>query len=476
MMEHRTIFDEPSVFVDIETNGGNGDRGRITEIAIIRIENGEIVDEYSSLVNPGSPIPYWITKLTGITDDDLVDAPYFEDIAADISRILDGAIFVAHNVRFDFSFIKRQLEACGYTFRPKLFCTVRMSRALYSEHKGHSLEKIIARHNIPVNDRHRATADAKAILDFTRLAISEKGEEAFRAAAAVQMRTKTLPPNIDEAAFATLPEGPGIYIFEDSEGSPLYVGKSVNIRSRVMSHFANDTKIAKEMKLSLSSHNISYTETETEIEALLLESAKIKELQPMYNKLLRRATKRAVFVKQVGEDGYVTISIESRNLNEETNLENIYGVYTSRMKAKSQLDSLMKTFQLCPKLLGLENSKGQCFRSQLGLCKGACIGKESAELYNRRVEYALERSKTEAWPFKGALSVKISETKALVIDQWVIKGYLTAVESGAAQLERLTNGFDMDTYKILRAYLRTHKLDTQLFNERMFENDGLLGI
>lgn len=463
------MFDGPAVFVDIETNGGSGDRGRITEIALIRVEDGEIVEEYSSLVNPGGVLPYWITRLTGITNEDVADAPYFDEIAPEVSRILDGAIFVAHNVRFDFSFVKRQLEAVGYTFRPKLFCTVRMSRALYPEHQGHSLEKIIARHHIATEDRHRAYADAKAILDFTKLAIEEKGMEAFQASIAKQMKTKTLPPNIDEAAFERIPQTPGVYIFEDAEGNPLYVGKSVNLRTRVMSHFANDTKIAKEMKLSLTSHNISFIETDTEIEALLLESAKIKELQPIHNRLLRRSIKQSVLVKGENEDGYTTISVENRQLDEETELESIYGVYTSRMKAKSRLESLMKTFQLCPKLLGLESSKGACFRYHLGLCKGACVGKESAALYNRRVEYALERSKIEAWPFQGALSVAISKTKALVIDQWIVKGYVTALEDGTTYLERLTNGFDMDTYKIIRSYLRNHKTDIRLFNDTTFD-------
>lgn len=450
------MFQSPAVFVDIETNGGSGERGRITEIALIRVEDGEVVEEYSSLVNPGSPIPYWITRLTGITNADAADAPYFDEIASEVHRMLDGAIFVAHNVRFDFSFIKRQLEALGYTFRPKLFCTVRMSRRLYPEHSGHSLEKIIARHRIATTARHRAMADAQAILDFTRLAITEKGIDAFNDAVALQMKTKTLPPNVDEAMIERLPASPGVYIFEDDEGRPLYVGKSVNIRARVRSHFANDTKIVKEMKLSLTSHTISTIETETEIEALLLESAKIKELQPMHNRLLRRKTQQAVLVKTHNEDGYTTIVIENRDLNEETELDTIYGVYTSRMKAKSRLDSLMHTFQLCPKLLGLESGNGACFRSQLGLCKGACVGKESPDTYNRRVEYALERSKIEAWPFKGELSVAISGTKALLIDQWIVKGYVTLLEDGTSYLERVTNGFDMDTYKIIRSYLRTH--------------------
>ncbi len=458
------MFSSPAVFVDIETNGGNGDRGRIIEIALIRVEDGDIVEEYSTLVNPGSAIPYWITKLTGITNADVADAPYFDEVAAEVYRILDGAIFVAHNVRFDFSFIKRQLEALGYTFRPKLFCTVRMSRALYPEHKGHSLEKILTRHAIKTDDRHRAYADARAILDFTKLAIAEKGLEAFESSIALQMKTKTLPPNIDEAAFAKIPETPGVYIFEDAEGRPLYVGKSVNLRARVRSHFANDTKIAKEMKLSLTSHSISVIETETEIEALLLESAKVKELQPIHNRLLRRTTRQSVLVKTENEEGYTSIAIESRELDQETELSSIYGVYTSRMKAKARLESLMKTFQLCPKLLGLEKTKTACFRYHLGLCKGACIGKEPAELYNRRVEYALERSKIEAWPFKGELSVAISPTKALIIDQWVVKGYMTALDDGSTHLERITNGFDMDTYKIIRSYLRNHTIKNVIQN------------
>ena len=458
------MFEHPAVFVDIETNGGSGDRGRITEIALLRVEDGELVEEYQTLINPGSPIPYWITRLTGITNDDVADAPYFDEVAGEIYRILEGAIFVAHNVRFDYSFVKRQLEALGYAFRPKLFCTVRMSRALYVEHKGHSLEKIIARHGIETDARHRAYADAKAIFDFTKLAIAEKGEEAFQASVALQMKTKTLPPNVDEADFARIPQTPGVYIFEDADKRPLYVGKSVNLRSRVMSHFANDTKIAKEMKLSLGSHSISFIETETEIEALLLESAKVKELQPIHNRLLRRKTKQAVLVKSENEDGYTTIGVENKELDDETELETIYGVYTSRMKAKARLESLAKTFQLCPKLVGLETAKGACFRYQLGLCKGACIGKESAELYNRRVEYALERSKIEAWPFKGELSVAISETKALIIDQWVVKGYITAFDDGTTHLERIANGFDMDTYKIIRSYLRAHKDRIQLLD------------
>lgn len=450
------MFEQPAVFVDIETNGGSGPRGRIIEVGLIRVEGGEVVAEYKSLVNPGGTIPVWIERLTGIKNGDLADAPYFADIAEDLSRLMDGALFVAHNVRFDYSFFRSHFAALGYEFKPRLFCTVRMSRALYPEHSGHSLEKIIRRHNITVHDRHRAYDDARAMLDFVRLAVAEKGMAAFRENIALQLKTKTLPPNMDEAKIARLPQAPGVYIFEAEDGSPLYVGKSVNIRDRVRAHFANDTKIAKEMKLSQRSFNVSFIQTDTEIEALLLESAKIKELQPMFNQLLRRKVLQSVLVKRYDAHGYSTISIENRDLSDATELERIYGVYTSKAKAKATLEDLARTYQLCPKLLSLEKTRGYCFRYQLGLCKGACGGEELPHTYNKRVELALSRSKVESWPFKTKIAIKISEFKSLVVDQWVIEGIIH--HEFDATMERLANGFDMDTYKILRNYVRRNEL------------------
>jgi len=182
------MFDEPVVFVDIETNGGMaGARGRITEIAAIRVEDEAVADTFSSLVNPGGPLPAWITDLTGISDADLVQAPYFDEIAESLKGIFAGAIFAAHNVHFDYSFLQDHFARLGFDYRPKLFCTVRLSRALYPELKGHSLEKLIQRHNLVVDARHRALADTQAIYDFTKLAFAEKGKTLFDAAKAKQL-------------------------------------------------------------------------------------------------------------------------------------------------------------------------------------------------------------------------------------------------------------------------------------------------
>lgn len=446
------MFTTPAVLVDIETNGGSGDRGRIIEVAAIKVIDGEIVDEFTSLVNPGSPIPHWITTLTGITSNDLVTAPYFDDIAYQLFTFMEGCLFVAHNVRFDYSFLKREFSSAGFDFRPPLFCTVRLSRALYPGTPGHSLEKIINRHHLHVDARHRAYDDARVLHDFMKLALNERGQDAFDANVVLQLKTRSLPPNVDESTILSLPDTPGIYIFEDDTGTALYVGKSVNIRQRVRSHFVSATAIAREMKLSLQSHNISFIQTETELEALLLESAKVKELSPIYNRMLRRKTTQSILVKDTTDDGYLTISIQNADLSQYQNLENVYGVYRTKRQAQVALESAARTYQLCPKLLGLEKAKDACFRFQLGLCRGACIGKESPVSYNTRLEFALERTKIDSWPFKSEVAVKLSETRLMIVDQWIVK---EIIEDGDEQ-QRLPveGGFDLDAYKIIRAFIR----------------------
>lgn len=456
------MVDDPFVFVDIETNGGSGVRGRVIEVAAIRVQNGDIIDTFQTFINPGTSIPYWITNLTGITENDLVHAPYFEDIAAQLYEFMAGCVFSAHNVLFDYSFLKREFKAAGYNFTPKLFCTVKMSRALYPEHHGHSLQKIIERHNLVTQNRHRAYDDALAIYEYTKLTIATKGLPVFAQNLQLQIKTKTLPPNVNEAAILNLPETPGVYIFEDDAGMPLYVGKSVNIRARVRSHFTNATSIAKELRMSLSSHNVSYITTETEVEALLLESAKVKELQPVFNRKLRRVKTQHVVVKRTDDSGYTTFTVESHDLSQYADLSHVYGVFSSKSAAKAALESTCRTYQLCPKLMGLEKTNGFCFRYQLGLCKGACGGKEQPASYNQRVEFALERLKIETWPYPTKVSVAISSVRSLLVDQWVPQGIYNHQDDTYTEL---VHSFDMDTYKILRSFIRINKPVIRLLNE-----------
>lgn len=454
------MFSEPVVFVDIETTGMSPRSSRIIEFAAIRMENGEITETFETLINPGSPISYHITRLTGITDGDVATAPYFESVAPKIDEILRGAIFIAHNVRFDYSFVKHQLELCSINFSPRMLCSVRMSRALYADQKGHSLRAIIERHNIPVDARHRAHADAAAIKKFFDIAIQEHGIELFTAAAQQQLKHQSAPPNLDMKAFENIPNTPGVYTFSDQTGMPIYIGKSITLRKRVMSHFAQDTAFDKEMKLSLHTHNISFIETNNELEALLLESQMIKQQLPLYNRKLRRLKKMYILYANPNDDGYRSVKVDYVDSDDLRPDSNIYGVYASKMKAKKALDEIQKTYELCPKLLGLESGSGACFKSQLGKCRGACRGDESPLDYNDRFENAFEGHRIDAWPFKSPIVIghpgQTNTARSLVIDNWSVIGEMHNQENCDPQYKPLTTMFDIDTYKIIRSYIR-HK-------------------
>jgi len=447
------MFEYPVVFVDIETTGGSYRNSRVLEVAAIRFEGGKIVKEFSTLLDPGTRIPPMITSLTGITENDIVGAPTFEDVADELLEILDGAVFVAHNVRFDYSFLKQEFAMIGTSFNPRLLCTVRLSRYLYSDQKGHSLEKIIARHSIPVLDRHRALEDARAILYFSQLAYDQHGPENFADALMHQLKSQSLPPNLDLNELETIENVPGVYIFKDETHQPVYVGKSVTLKKRVISHFQSTSP--KELKISQQVHHVETIPTGSELAALLLESKLIKELQPLYNRMLRRVSMYAMLVKKE-QDGYANLAVVSGNVDNETDLSTIYGVYSNRMKAKQTIIELTRAYQLCPILMGIEKGKGACFSYSLGRCKGACIGKEDAASYNRRFETALERSKLSEWPFDGSIIVPVNEAgETVVINNWIVQRYND--EDGNELIVDAEPNFDLDEYKIIRRFIKENR-------------------
>jgi DNA polymerase-3 subunit epsilon len=447
------MFEYPVVFVDIETTGGSYRNSRVLEVAAIRFENGEVVKEFSTLLNPQTHIPSSITSLTGISAHHIVDAPGFEDIADELLEIMDGAVFVAHNVRFDYSFLKQEFALIGTTFSPRLLCTVRLSRYLYGYEKGHSLEKIIARHSIPVLDRHRALEDARAILYFSQLAYDQHGPESFNEALMHQLKSQSLPPHLDLNELETIGNVPGVYIFKDETHQPIYVGKSITLKKRVMSHFQSTTP--KEVKISQHVHHVETVPTGSELAALLLESKLIKELKPLYNRLLRRVSSYAMLVKKE-QDGYSNLTVVSGSVGNETDLSTIYGVYTNRIKAKQAIDELTRLYRLCPKLMGLEKSKSACFSYSLGRCKGACIGEEDAEAYNTRFEIALERSKLSEWPFEGPVTIPVNEAgEKVVIENWIVQGF--SDEDGNEMIVDSEPNFDLDEYKIIRRFIKENR-------------------
>lgn len=452
-----SVLDEPLVFVDIETNGLNHVRGRIIEVAAIRVENGRVVDEINTLVDPGTELPQFITNLTGIASRDLRGAPAFAQVAEGLYDLLDGAIFVAHNVRFDYSFLKQEFKRLGKDFLPKQVCTVKLSRALYPDQRSHKLQSLIERHGFTFDHRHRAYDDAHVLWQFVQKIRGEFAADIIEQALAKQIRQPAMPKALDPAHIAGLPTTAGVYIFEDEQGRPLYVGKSINIKKRVLSHFGHDHDESKEFKISQAIHNVSVRQTAGELEALLLESQLVKELQPLYNRQLRRTEKLILARKVLDGRGYVTVNLEEASGIDASEADTILAVYPRRGRARDSLQEMLKTFDLCPKLMGMEKSKSSCFLYQLHKCRGACIGQEPADAYNERLLTAFANHRIEAWPFQGPVLVqeKTGEelSSGIVVDQWCVLAQVSQEEYCEPKVTELPKVFDLDTYKILRTFL-----------------------
>lgn len=455
------VLEGPLVYVDIETNGLDHIRGRVIEVAAIRVEKGRIIREFNQLIDPERDLPQFITSLTGITSQDLRGAPTFHQVAKELHDILSGAVFVAHNVRFDYSFLKQEFKRVGLNFQPKQLCTVKLSKALYPGERSHKLESLIRRHGFTFASRHRAYDDAHVLWQFTQHVEKSFGSELVEAAIAKQIKQPAIPKSIDPMLVKDLPEAPGVYIFEDEQGKPLYIGKSINIKKRVLSHFGHDHDDNREFKISQSIRHITTHQTGGELAALLLESRLVKELQPLYNRRLRKLEKLLLAKQIENEAGYIQVVLEEAAEISPEETGSILAVYPRRGKAKAAFEELVKTFELCPKLMGLEKAKSGCFLYQLHKCHGACAGKETPAQYNERVLTAFERNKIQSWPYKNAILLEEHSNaeayQAIVVDNWCVIAEVTQEESCEPVIKSQNKVFDLDTYKILQSFL-THKL------------------
>ena len=443
----------PAVVVDIETSGGSVTYDRIIEIGIVEItEQG--INEWSTLINPRQLIPSMIQRLTGITNEMLETAPYFESVAKDILQRLNGRLFIAHNVRFDYGFIRNEFARLAYSFRAPLMCTLKLSRALYPEAKGHSLEKIILRHQIYVQHRHRALDDAKATYQFIKIAEEEQGAEKVKAAIQAQGQRSSLPPHFDASLIDNLPSSPGVYYFWGEANELLYIGKSINIRKRVFSHFTADHQSSKEMRLCQQTVKISFDLTAGELGALILESQKIKALQPLYNRLLRRTKMLASIYLEEAPNGLVIPNVIW--VDEHTpKRKQLYGLFPSLHKAREALKDICYAHNLCLQVCGIEATTTRaCMGYQLKKCKGICIGKELPITHNIRLIKAFSRLALKAWPFEAAVAIIEKSPQGfeqhIVVDHWKIVGIANNEQDYEDILFSASHqGLDKDIYRYL---------------------------
>ncbi|MDO1445735.1 exonuclease domain-containing protein [Rhodocytophaga aerolata] len=370
--------------VDIETTGSRPTEDKITEIAIVLHDGQKVVDSFTSLINPGRSIPYEITQLTGITNEMVREAPRFHEVARRIVEFTEGKVFVAHNVRFDYSFLKSEFHSLGYNYQRKTLCTVRLSRKLLPGFPSYSLGKLCSSLKIPLTNRHRAYGDAEATSKlFDKILKLEKPHELIDLIDD-EIKAQTLPPQIRAEQVMALPEETGVYYFHDAHGHVIYVGKSKNIKKRIVSHFAMDYKSRKSIEFKNSITDISYEVTGSELVALLLESDEIKRIKPKYNSAQKRTGGLYGIYQELDKNGYLHLYFDRIRVGDEPLV-----VLQNYQRAQGFLYRQVEKFNLCLKMCDLHKIKGPCFDFQLRRCKGACIGHESAEEYNARVQEAV---------------------------------------------------------------------------------------
>jgi len=373
--------------LDIETTGGSPKDCKITEIAIFVHDGNKIIDEFSSLINPEVNIPYFITNLTGISNEMVENSPRFFEIAKKIVEITEGKIVVGHNVSFDYGFIKSEFKQLGYDYDRKTLCTVKLSRKFIPGHRSYSLGKLCDNLGIGITDRHRASGDALATVKLFELIMQKSVElsQELPLGNVQKGRLSNLNEYLKPEDIYKIPDECGVYYFHDSEGNLIYVGKSKNIRKRVLDHLGNkNSRRASEMCDKIA--GISFELTGSELIALLKESQEIKTFKPFYNRTQKVSTYPYGLYSSKDEFGYTLLKIKKTGEENQAPLTS----FENKDEANIYLSNMVQKYWLCQKLSGLYDTDGACFHYDIRQCNGACIQKESAKVYNERVKKLIE--------------------------------------------------------------------------------------
>lgn len=367
--------------VDIETTGGAASRSSICEVAIIIHDGEKVVKEYQSLINPERPIPSTLTAIHGINDFMVADAPKFYEEAKTIHELLEGNIFVAHSVNFDYSFIKAAFQDLGYDLKLKKLCTVRLSRKIFPGLKSYSLGIICENRGIIINDRHRAYGDAIATAHLFTQLVQNDTNDVIQTSLKNNATVANIPDNLERKVFDELPQSPGVYYFLNQKSQIIYVGKAKNIKKRVSSHFGGNKEEIKKQAFQSQIHHVDYYLTGNELIALLHESHEIRKNWPRYNKAQKNnKTGYSIYLYE-DRQGYQRLQLARKQAGMQSLMR-----FPNHASGFAYLNELSKKLKICPKFAGIQSSPAACFDYRLGECQGACIGEESQTEHNKKIE------------------------------------------------------------------------------------------
>ena len=443
--------------LDIETTGGQFNEEGITEIAIYKFDGHEVIDQFISLVNPEKPIQPFVVKLTGINNAMLRSAPKFHEVAKRIVEITQDCILVAHNTSFDYRILRTEFNRLGYDFVKPTLCTVELSQKLIPGQASYSLGKLVRSLGIPATDRHRASGDAMATVKLFKMLLAKDTEKEILIGLIKAEIKKGLSPKLLDIV-ESMPTRTGIYYIHNEKGDLIYIGKSRNIKKRINQHFTGTS--GKSKKLQHDVFAVTYEETGSELIALLKESEEIKINKPIYNRAQRKSIFQYALYVEKDENGYLALKVQKADGRKKEITS-----FTTLQEGKNFLFKINAEHQLCQKINGLYETKNGCFQLKIKECNGACIGKESPEIYNERVTEFINKMKFENNNMviidRGRT---VDERSAVLIENGIYKGYcFYDLNYQINNIEILTNIIipmqnNRDTRTIIQGYLRRHKV------------------
>lgn len=376
--------------VDIETTGSSAVDNRIIEIAVVVYNGKKIVKKYQSLINPERNIPRFITGLTGISDEMVATAPKFEEVAKDVYKLLHNKIFVAHNVNFDHSFVRKELAEAGKVLNTQKLCTVRLSRKILPGLPSYSLSQLCNSLNITHTDKHRALGDTNATVQLFEILLKKDSQNFIQQSLKKNSREAILPPHLNKEKFTSLPNKAGVYYFHDNKGKIIYIGKAKDLKKRVSSHFTSGSKTRAKSGLINNIHDVTYKLCGNELVALLLETSEIKKYWPAYNYALKNPESVYGIYEYHDRKGFLHLGI-----NKAKKINTALITFPNLIDARNFLLEKIKEHFLCLKMCGMQKAAGPCLNHDNGICNGACLNEEAHDTYNTRVHNFINSLKNE---------------------------------------------------------------------------------
>ena len=451
--------------VDIETCGGKFEyqKGRIIEIAIVVHDGLSVVKSFSSLINPECFIAPNFTRISGITNEMVADAPKFHEVAKDVLEITEGCVFVAHNVNFDYSFVRDEFASLGFKYRRDTICTVRLSRKFLPGKDSYSLGKLCASLGIEVQNRHRALGDAEATAKLFDILLEVKSTHpVYKNQGAEALMVRRID-KIKQYILNKIPETTGVYYFLNNKQEILYIGKSTNMYNRAINHFNPAENKGKKLLNEL--YNVDFIETGSELIALLHENKEIKTHKPEFN----TRQKADVFSHAIdyfyNDDNILTLKIVAHEEAKQPLLS-----FTSMAAAREKIEYLLDDFNLCLRYCSLTSQDAICFNHQIKKCNGICAGEEAVEDYNFRAQKLVNQFTYDYIDFMILGKGRNAEEKSFVLilnQRYAGYGYLLKDQAYADLNDILSSCVETvyhpDADHIIKSWMSRNKFEVKVF-------------